>query len=163
MKFRLAKAADLPRIVQIYNEIIPSRLATADLEPVSVESRKAWLYSFTPSHPLWVMVNEAGEITGWVGLEPFYGRPAYEHTAEISIYIDQAARHQGLGEQALKFVEQQLPGLAITAIVAYIFGHNRPSLALFNDFGFQEWGRLLKVAELDGIQRDLVILGKRYD
>ncbi|MCI1290511.1 MAG: GNAT family N-acetyltransferase [Lactobacillus sp.] len=163
MKFRLAKAADLPQIVHIYNEIIPSRLATADLEPVSVESRKAWLYSFTPSHPLWVMLGDDGQIIGWVGLEPFYGRPAYEHTAEISIYIDQTARHQGLGKQALSFVEQQLPGLAISAIVAYIFGHNQPSLALFKGFGFQEWGRLPKVAELDGIQRDLVILGKRYD
>ena len=40
--FRDARAADLPRIVEIYNASIPARLATGDLEPVSIESRKAW-------------------------------------------------------------------------------------------------------------------------
>lgn len=33
MEFRKAVHVDLPRIVEIYNQIIPSRLATADLEP----------------------------------------------------------------------------------------------------------------------------------
>ncbi|WP_242361953.1 GNAT family N-acetyltransferase [Limosilactobacillus antri] len=162
MKFRQATHSDLPRIVEIYNQIIPSRLATADLEPVTVADREGWLASFTATHPLWVMEQD-DQIVGWVGLEPFYGRPAYEHTAEISIYIDQAVRHQGVGSQALQFVIDQLPHLGITAIVAYIFGHNQPSLKLFRHFGFAEWGSLPRVAELDGVQRDLEILGRRFD
>lgn len=162
MKFRQATYSDLPRIVEIYNQIIPSRLATADLEPVIVADREGWLASFTATHPLWVMEQD-DQIVGWVGLEPFYGRPAYEHTAEISIYIDQAVRHQGVGHQALQFVIAQLPQLGITAIVAYIFGHNQPSLKLFRHFGFTEWGSLPRVAELDGVQRDLEILGRRFD
>lgn len=163
MKFRKAKFEELPQIVHIYNEIIPSRLATADLEPVSVRSRVDWFYSFTDTHPLWVILNDQDKIIGWVGLEPFYGRPAYEHTSEISIYIDEKGRHQGVGTKAIKFVESQVHQLGISAIVGYIFGHNKPSLALFKDFDYQEWGRLPKVAELDGVKRDLVILGKRYD
>lgn len=55
MEFRKAVHADLPRIVEIYNQIIPSRLATADLEPVTVADREAWFASFTVTHPLWVM------------------------------------------------------------------------------------------------------------
>lgn len=153
----------LPRIVEIYNQIIPSRLATADLEPVSVADRENWFASFTATHPLWVIKNNHNQIIGWVGLEPFYGRPAYEHTSEIAIYIDQNARHQGVGRQALNFVISQLPHLGISAIVAYIFGHNFPSLKLFKEYGFNEWGKLPRVAELDGIQRDLIIMGKRFD
>ncbi|MCH3904346.1 MAG: GNAT family N-acetyltransferase [Lactobacillus sp.] len=163
MQFRLAQHSELPQIVHIYNEIIPSRLATADLEPVSVADREAWFNSFTQTHPLWVILNDAQEIIGWVGLEPFYGRPAYEHTAEISIYIDEKGRHQGVGTAAISFVEQQVKQLGISAIVCYIFGHNQPSLKLFEKFNYQEWGRLPRVAELDGQQRDLVIMGKRYD
>ena len=53
--------------------------------------------------------------------------------------------------------------MGITAIVAYIFGHNQPSLKLFRHFGFAEWGSLPRVAELDGVQRDLKILGRRFD
>lgn len=153
---------DLPRIVEIYNQIIPSRLATADLEPVTVADREAWFASFTATHPLWV-ITQGDQIIGWFALEPFYGRPAYEHTAEISIYIDQAVHHQGVGSRALQFVIDQLPQLGITAIVAYIFGHNQPSLRLFRHFGFAEWGSLPRVAELDGVQRDLKILGRRFD
>lgn len=162
VNFRLAKEADLPRIVAIYNQIIPSRLATADLTPVTVADRTAWFNSFTATHPLWVM-EEDNTIVGWVALEPFYGRPAYEHTAEISIYIDEQMRHHGLGSQALTFVCAQVKRLGISAIVAYIFGHNKPSLGLFEKFGFARWGLLPRVAELDGKQRDLAILGRRFD
>ena len=56
-EFSLANEKDLPRIVDIYNQIIPSRLATADLEPVTVAEREAWYHSFTKTHPLWVIKN----------------------------------------------------------------------------------------------------------
>lgn len=162
-EFSLANEKDLPKIVDIYNQIIPSRLATADLEPITVAEREAWYHSFTKTHPLWVIKNNEQKVVGWVGLEPFYGRAAYEHTCEIAIYIDKSVRHHGLGTQAINFVISQLPQLGITAIVAYIFGHNLPSLGLFKSFHFTEWGRLPRVAELDGVQRDLIIMGRRFD
>ena len=68
-----------------------------------------------------------------------------------------------MGSRALQFVIDQLPQLGINAIVAYIFGHNQPSLKLFHRFDFAEWGSLPRVAELDGVQRDLKILGRRFD
>lgn len=163
INFSLAKSQDLPAIVAIYNQTIPSRTVTADTEPVTVSQRQEWFESFDDHHPLWKICNDDGKILGWIGLEPFYGRPAYLHTSEIAIYIDQDARHMGLGSQSLDFVIKQLPNLGISAIVAYIFGHNRPSLHLFEQFSFTEWGMLPKVAELDGVQRDLVILGRRFD
>ncbi|MDN3536654.1 GNAT family N-acetyltransferase [Limosilactobacillus fermentum] len=79
-------------------------------------------------------------MIGWVGLEPFYGRAAYRHTAEVAIYFDQAVRHQGLGTKALAFMESQLAACEITAVVAYIFGTNQASQALFKKFGYQKWG-----------------------
>lgn len=161
--FEKAQHIELPKIVAIYNEAIPGRMATADLSPVSVEDREEWMQSFTKTHPLWVIKNDQDEVVGWVGLEPFYGRPAYEHTAEIAIYIDQKVQHQGLGKKAVQFVIDQLPSLGITAIVAYIFGHNAPSQKLFKSFGFKQWGHLPQVAILDGQKRDLDILGRRFD
>ncbi|MDB5833890.1 MAG: phosphinothricin acetyltransferase, partial [Caballeronia sp.] len=53
--FRDATLDDLPGIVAIYNSTVPSRLVTADLEPVSVESRLAWFHAHGPkARPLWV-------------------------------------------------------------------------------------------------------------
>ena len=160
--FDNAQSADLPRIVAIYNEIIPSRLATADLTPVTVASREAWFASFDPaSRPIWT-IRVAGTIAGWVSLESFYGRPAYHHTVEISLYIDAAFRHQGLGQRALAFVTTQLPRLDIDRIVAFVFSHNAPSQALFKRNGFTVWGHLPEVAEMDGALYSLDILGRHF-
>ena len=51
----------------------------------------------------------------------------------------------------------------IATVLALIFGHNEPSLALFRNFGFETWGHLPRVAKLDGIERDVVILGRRIE
>jgi L-amino acid N-acyltransferase YncA len=55
------------------------------------------------------------------------------------------------------------PGLGIHTVLGFIFGHNEASLRLFRGFGFGEWGALPRVAVLDGIERDLLILGRRID
>jgi L-amino acid N-acyltransferase YncA len=84
MEIRDASVAHLPAIVAIYSAAIPERMATADLEPINVESRREWFNEHLPSsRPLWV-VEEAGEIKGWFSLEAFYGRPAYHASAEVS-------------------------------------------------------------------------------
>ncbi|MCT2898897.1 N-acetyltransferase [Lentilactobacillus buchneri] len=162
VRFEYATHDELPRIVEIYNEIIPSRLATADLEPVSVASRENWFAEFNhETRPLWVMKVD-DQIAGWVGLESFYGRPAYHKTAEISIYIDANYRHQGLGQQAIDFVSGELERLGLDALVAFIFSHNLPSKNLFIHNGFTVWGHLPDVAEMDGQRRSLDILGKHF-
>jgi phosphinothricin acetyltransferase len=49
----------------------------------------------------------------------------------------------------------------LKTLLAFIFRHNQASLNLLESFGFQRWGVLPRVAELDGIERDLIILGRR--
>jgi len=161
--FRHATLEDLPAIVAIYNSTIPSRLVTADLEPVTVESRRAWFAAHgTPARPLWV-VEELGEIVAWLSFSDFYGRPAYLRTAEVSIYLGETARGRGLGSRLLETALARAPELGIGTLLGFIFGHNEPSLRLFRRFGFDEWGRLPRVAVLDGVERDLVIVGRRLD
>ncbi|MED4205107.1 N-acetyltransferase family protein [Neobacillus mesonae] len=152
---------DLPAIVEIYNSTISSRMVTADLEPVSVESRLRWFQEHSPSfRPLWV-VEEDGIICGWVSFQSFYGRPAYNGTAEISIYINQDYRGRKLGNYLIEKAMDECPKLGIKTLLGFIFAHNVPSIKLFSRFGFEKWAHLPNIAELDGIERDLVILGKR--
>lgn len=161
IEFREAVIEDLPKIVEIYNSTIASRMVTADTEPVSVESRIKW---FEEHHilkrPLY-MVTYEGNTAGWMSFQSFYGRPAYDSTAEISIYIDDAFRGKGIGQTSIQKAIEISPNLGVKTILGFIFAHNIPSLKLFSKFGFEEWAHLPKVAELDGVERDLVILGKR--
>jgi phosphinothricin acetyltransferase len=158
---RDAGLADLPRIVEVYNSTIASRQVTADLEPVTVESRMRWYDEHSPDfRPLWVLEDE-GNMIAWLSFQSFYGRPAYNATAEVSIYIDQEHRARGIGSFLIQKALEAGPGLGLRTLLGFVFGHNEPSLALLRKFGFEEWANLPKVAELDGVERDLIIVGRK--
>lgn len=160
---RHATEADLPAIVAIYNASIPGRLATADTQPVAVDDRREWFAAFDPDRrPIWV-AESGGAIAGWLGLRSFYGRPAYHRTVEVAVYVAPGARRGGIACALLGHALQAAPALGIATLLAFVFGHNEPSLALFGRAGFRAWGTLPRVAELDGLERDLVILGRRLD
>jgi len=76
LRVRHACIDDLPRIVEIYNVAIPSKCATADTEPATIEQKLEWFRQHQPSkRPLWVLEYDS-VIAGWAGLSSFYGRPA---------------------------------------------------------------------------------------
>ena len=162
LTYRDAKRSDLEKITEIYNSTIASRLVTADTESVSVESKVKWFDEHSPDkRPLWVVEDEANEIVGWVSFQSFYGRPAYDATVEISIYLDATQRGKGLGKQVLEYSINRAPEFGIKTILGFIFSHNEPSLKLFKHFGFEEWANLPNIAVLDNTERSLTILGKR--
>jgi phosphinothricin acetyltransferase len=161
MPIRDALETDLPAIVDIYNATIPSQMVTGDLEPVTIDSRINWFHAHHPDrYPLWVLEQE-GTIAGWIGFQPFYGRCAYRSTAELSLYVHAQFRRQGIGQTLLKAAIKFSPDLGITTLIGFIFGHNQPSLQLFERLGFQQWGYLPRVARFDTIERDLVIVGRQ--
>ena len=161
MRIRDAAEADLPAIVAIYNSIIPGRMVTADLDPVTPASRLPWLQAHHPDRrPVWV-AEEEGQIVGWLSFDTFYPRAAYDGTAMIAIYIAEEHRRSGLGQKLLARAIQEAPRLGVHTLLGYIFAHNEPSLRFFTKFGFARWAHLPRVANLDGVERDLVILGLR--
>lgn len=158
---REARSTDLAAIVEIYNSIIPGRMVTADLEPVTVESRISWLQAHDPAkRPVWVM-EDARQIVAWLSFDTFYARAAYDGTAMVAIYVAESRRGQGLGRTFLTRAIEHAPTIGIRVLLGYIFAHNQPSLQLFEKFGFEKWAHLPGVTRLDGIDRDVVIMGKR--
>lgn len=162
LTLRDANEADLPAIVAIYNATIPSRMVTADLEPVTVEARRPWLAAHQhPSRPIWVLCTSSGEVCAWLSFDTFYARAAYDGTAMIAIYVAPSHRRQGIGRHLLQLAIERSPRLGLHTLLGYIFGHNQPSLQLFERHDFARWGTFPRVAVLDGIERDLVIVGRR--
>ena len=163
MYIREALSTDLSEIVNIYNSTISDRMATADLTKISVKSRLDWLknrdFRF---RPVWVIEKQQGDsqILGWLSFNDFYGRPAYQQTAELSIYIAWEHRHQGIGSYLLEQAIATCPKLRIKVLLGFIFAHNKPSLKLFQKYDFVQWGKLPQVAKLDQQDHDLIILGK---
>lgn len=161
VEFIIASNDDLPKIVSTYNSTVASHLVTADLEPVSVESKLAWFDAHSSDkRPLWLVMLD-GNYAGWMSFNSFYGRPAYDGTVEVSIYLEESARGKGLGKICLQKAIDVSPSLNIHSLLGFIFGHNKPSLKLFYQFEFEKWAHLPEIANMNGVMRDLIILGKK--
>jgi phosphinothricin acetyltransferase len=164
MNIRDALASDLPAIVDIYNASIPSRTATADTELVTVESRREWFTQHhPPSRPLWVLEIE-GAIAAWIGLSSFYGgRPAYNATAEVSIYVAPDYQGKGYGRMLVRRMIEHCAQFGITTLLAMYFDHNTASQRLFETLGFVQMGHLTDIAILDGVNRGLIIAALKIE
>lgn len=160
VEFINATQQDLPKIVATYNSTVSSRLVTADLEPVSVESKQIWFDAHSAIHrPLWLVLVD-GEYMGWMSFNSFYGRPAYDGTVEVSIYLEEKARGKGLGKKCLQKAFDSCEELNIKTLLGFIFDHNEPSLQLFYKMGFEKWAHLPKIADMIEAERGLIIVGK---
>ena len=162
LHYKDATLSDLDTIVKIYNSTVASRMVTADTDPVTVESRIKWFEEHSSDkRPLWMITNEDQNIVGWVSFQSFYGRPAYNATVEISIYLDEAYRGRGYGKAVLSYALERCPEIGIKTLLGFIFAHNEASIKLFRHFGFEDWATLPNIAVLDDEERSLKILGKR--
>jgi phosphinothricin acetyltransferase len=159
---RIATEADLPAVVDIYNQSIPGGWSTADTKPITVADRVEWFRKFDPNkRPIWV-AEVHGEVVATTYLSSFYaGRPAYDATAEISVYIATAHHGRGLGKRLKQFVIDQCPRLGVTTLLSMYFDHNDATRRINEGFGFEVVGHLREIAVVQGQKRGLVIAALR--
>jgi len=158
---RDATEADLPAIVEIYNAAIRGRTSTAQLEEVSVEQQLPWFHEHSAgAHPLWIAERD-GRVAGWLSFQSFKRRSAYRGTAEVSVYVHEQFRRAGVGRTLLEKAIARAPNLRLSALIGSIFAHNEASLRLFEQAGLERWGILRRVAKVDGIEHDVVIMGRQ--
>ncbi len=98
---RDATADDVAAIAAIYNQGIEDRQATLETEPRSADERQAWLAERGARLPVLVGVD-AGHVVGWASLNRFNPRAAYDHVADLSVYVDRAHRGHGVGHALLR-------------------------------------------------------------
>ena len=99
-------------------------------------------------------------IVAWGSFSDLYARPAYHISSEISIYLHHDFHGNGLGSLLAHWMLKQAPSLRIHNVVALIFAHNQPSLGLFRKLGFEQWGYMPQVCDMEGFTADVVMLGK---
>jgi L-amino acid N-acyltransferase YncA len=159
---RVAKSEDLPAIVEIYNQAVPTYRSTANTTPVTVEARKKWFQEHEPDrHPIFVAELDGGVI-GWCSLSTYRpGRAALRFTAEISYYVDTDHQGQGVGQALIRHAVDASPSLGIKNIIAVLLDRNEPSRKLLEKLGFQQWGYLPRVLDFDGQECGEFYYGKR--
>lgn len=162
LHIRDATEADLPAIVDIYNQSIPAGWSTADTKPIAVADRVEWFRKFDPARrPIWVAEDD-GAVVAVAYLSSFYGgRPAYDATAEVSVYIASAYQRRGIGRWFKRWVIEQCPRLGVTTLLSMHFDHNEATRRINEGLGFEQQGHLTEIAVVQGHKRGLVLWALR--
>lgn len=149
MQIRKSTEADFETILNIYNQAIPTHQITADLELATPSNRRAWFdfHLTSEQYPIWTVEDENG-IAGWFSFSPFYERPAFVHTSEISIYLDSSAKGKGYGSKIIEFMQAEMLKHNIHTLMAYVFELNQVSQNLMRKHGFEQWGRFPNIANM---------------
>ena len=156
---RDAEPADADAIAVIYNQGIEDRLATLETETRSAEERRRWLAARGPRHP--VIVGQVdGRVVGWGSLNSFNPRPAYDHVADFSVYVERAWRGKGVGRALLDVLVERARSLGYHKLVLAAFPFNEAGRRLYRNTGFREVGVYKEQGRVDGRWVDIVVMEK---
>ena len=151
MKIRLVEEKDYQEVLDVLNEAIEKRIYTAKLSKATMSDRKSWFAQHASiEHPMFV-AEENDEVIGWITLTEFRaGREGFRFTSEISYYIDSRFQGKGLGTQMMGLAIDAARELGFKSLIAVIFESNLTSIKLAEKHGFELWGRLPGVVDIDG-------------
>ena len=159
---RLASTADLSAVADIYNDAVAQRFATADLSATTVDQRLRWFHEHDPgTYPVYVLEDQ-GIVCGWCSLSAYRpGRAALFGTAEISYYVANHSRGQGVGTALVRHAVREAPALGKRVLFGILLERNAASIRLMTKCGFELWGRLPDVASIDGELVSHVYYGRK--
>ena len=162
MSVRFATLDDAPAICTIYNQGIDDRVATLETELRDADERRRWLCSRGTRYP--VLVAEArGQIIGWSSLNSFNPRRAYDHVADISVYVERSWRGRGAGRVLLERLIELGRGLHFHKLVLACFPTNKAGVALYERMGFAAVGIYREQGLLDGRWVDVLVMERLFE
>jgi L-amino acid N-acyltransferase YncA len=104
---------------------------------------------------------EAGAVVGWAALSPVSARACYAGVVKDSVYIAPRRQGRGVGRALLEELVARSEAEGLWTLQTSIFPENRASLALHLRCGFRVVGVRERIAQLDGVWRDTVLLERR--
>jgi phosphinothricin acetyltransferase len=136
---RPATEADVPAILDIYNDAILNTIATFDTEPQTLGEKLAWFRQ--AQHPYATLVAERdGDVVGWASLRRFRQKAAYRYTAENSVYVRKDCHGEGIGAALMRELVALATANGFHTIIAGIAGDNPASVRLHEQLGFEVVG-----------------------
>jgi phosphinothricin acetyltransferase len=155
-EIRDLRPGDWPEVVVIYEAGIRTRDATFE---TAVPAWEEWDAGHLPGARL--VAVEGGAVLGWAALSRVSARACYAGVAEDSVYVAPNRQGQGVGRALLEELVARAEVEGIWMLQTSVFPENRASLALHLRCGFRVVGVRERIAQLDGVWRDTVLLERR--
>jgi L-amino acid N-acyltransferase YncA len=158
VEIRDLRPGDWPEVSRIYSEGIATGNATFE---TSVSSWDAWDAAHLGKHRF--VAERDGRVCGWIAAAPVSSRCCYAGVAELSVYIGEEARGQGVGHQLLAALIASSERAGIWTLQTGVLPENAASMALLRRFGFRAVGTQERIGRLHGVWRDVVLLERRSE
>lgn len=155
MHIRMMAEPDKIVLSKIYLEGIEEGNATFE---TSID-RKAWFIQLDQSKV--IVLENKKELVGFIKLTPISSRKVYKGVNEVSLYIRGDERGKGYGSKLLSYAINFAENNGIWMLQSHIFPENVASLSLQTKHGFIVVGRRQKIAQLNGVWRDTLLLERR--
>lgn len=159
LTLRPARVGDAEVICLIYNQGIEDRVATLETELRTPAERREWMAARGPRHPVIVAESDSA-VVGWGSLNVFNPRPAYQHVADFSVYVERAWRGRGVGRRLLERLVELARGIGYHKMVLSTFPTNTAGVRLYERLGFSRVGVYREQGLLDGRWVDTLIMEK---
>lgn len=156
-RIRSAERADLPDILEIYNDALLHTHAHFFESPVNLEEREKWFSHHGPQHPVIVALQDQ-TIIAWASLSRWSAYPEFASSAEVSVYVHRDYRSRGIGKAMLKDLLERARGKGLHTIIARILEGNPGSIRIHEALGFKQTGIMKEIGRKWGKYLDLYIL-----
>lgn len=161
LTIRDAAAADLPAILDIYNDAVANTTAIWNETLVDLDNRKAW-HQARLERGFPVLVAEVdGRIAGYASYGDWRAFEGFRHTVEHSVYVEKDHRGAGIGKVLMQALIERARAGGIHVMVACIESGNAGSIRLHQSLGFREAGRFSEVGIKFGRWLDLTCMELR--
>ncbi len=141
---RSATAGDAQAICGIYNPHIRGTIVSFEEIEVPIPEMAERIIGVTQSFP-WLVATRADTVLGYAYASKWHGRTAYRHSAETTIYVEEAARGHGVGKELYCALLDRLRAMSLRTALALIALPNAASVALHEKCGFKKVAHLSEV------------------
>ena len=163
MLIRDATEADVPGILEIYNEVIANTTAVYAEEPVTLDDRLAWMRGrHARGFPV-IVAMDGGDVAGFASFGEFRSSPCYRNTVEHTVHVRADRRKLGIGRALLMALIPRAVAMGKHVIIGGIDSSNHGSMELHRRLGFVEVARFREVGRKFDRWLDLVFMQRILD
>jgi len=155
---RDATEADLPAILEIYNDAVANTTAIWNDTQVDLANRRAWFEARGARNFPVLVADMDGEVAGYVSYGDWRAFDGFRHTVEHSVYVHPDHRGAGLGRDMMRALIRVAGERGVHVMIACVEAGNAASIRLHESLGFRNVGTFSEVGTKFGRWLDLTCL-----
>lgn len=163
-RIRPAGAADVPALLDIYNEVVAHSTAVFAHTPSTLAERTAWYQGrVAAGFPVLVAQAAQGGLAGFATFGEFRASPGYRYCVEHTVHVHVDWRGQGVGKRLVQALFPLAAELGKHTMIGAVDAANEASLQMHARLGFERVALLREAGRKFERWLDLVLVQRFID